>query len=66
MKTFTEEEIAAMTKAQAESEISNLVYEAGRLYEQLERARKLYGNAHHTRQLVATFAKLEMGKRWVP
>lgn len=68
MKTFTDEEIAAMTKAEAEKLIFDAIFEATSLIAQLEQAGKLYQVTMGlpTRHYIATYAELEMGKRWKP
>jgi hypothetical protein len=53
-----------MTKRDALTAISNAVYEATMLLEQLEHAGKVGGNGHHLRQYVAEFAENIIIERW--
>jgi len=53
-----------MTLSQAETEISNKVYEACLLFERLEHVKKVRGNGHHMMQKVAAFAVDLLRIRW--
>lgn len=63
MKTYTDEQLQAMTLEDAIAEIGNRVYEATRLIECLEfckandGGKRIRGNGHHLRQEIAEFAK---------
>lgn len=48
----------------AKAEISNKIYDASILFEQLEYRGKVYGNGHHIRQKIATYASKLMEERW--
>jgi hypothetical protein len=53
-----------ITKESASVEISNRVYQAALLFEQLESLGLIQGNGHHLAQKVAEFAKTLLDKRW--
>lgn len=65
---FTEQEIdeniEKLDMKSAMNEISNAVYQASKIIEQLEGAGKVLGNGHHARQNIAKFAADEIMKRW--
>jgi len=65
MKEKTREEVKAMTKEDAMTYISSLVYEASKVIETLENCGKCRGNGHHARQKVADFAAKEIEDRWL-
>lgn len=48
-----------------EAELSREVYGASELLERLERKGLLFGNGHHMRQKVATFAVGLLKSRWI-
>ena len=56
MRTFTDEQIAAMTFEEAEAELKNRVYEAAIFLEWLESAGLVSGNGHHAAQEIARAA----------
>jgi|LGVF01.2.fsa_nt_gb hypothetical protein len=49
-----------MTLRDAQREIANATYLATGLFEQLEQKNKIFGNGHHIRQEVASFAEQMM------
>ena len=53
-----------MTLKDAQTEISNKVYEVCLLYEAFEHLGKVRGNGHHMAQYVATYASDLMEKQW--
>jgi hypothetical protein len=53
-----------MTMKEAEAKISNDVYKATLLIEQLEGAGLILGDGHHMRQAVAAFAANLVRERW--
>ncbi len=53
-----------ITKHEAENEITNAVYAATQIFEQLENRGLLLGNGHHARQKIAETARLELSNRW--
>jgi len=53
-----------MDLAKAETDLTNNVYEAVKLLEQLQFENKLDGNGHHARQAIAQFAVAELRARW--
>ena len=53
-----------MDLATAKVEVSNAVYEATRLIEDLEHTGKVLGNGHHIRQRIAQFAVDELTRSW--
>jgi hypothetical protein len=61
MRTYTQEEIEQMDLETAQAELSNNLYEASRLIEQLEYTKnkegnkRISGNGHHIRQQIAKF-----------
>lgn len=55
----------ALTVDQAATLISNAVYEACGLYEQLQHAGRVGGNGHHVRQKIANAATALMRERWI-
>lgn len=50
--------------AAAEAELSNAIYAAARLLEDLEHAGLVHGNGHHMRQAVAESAVELLRERW--
>lgn len=64
-RTFTPEQVRLMSRNDAENELSNIVYQATVLLEQLEYAGKIRGNAHHARQAIAKAASEEVKNRWI-
>jgi len=54
-----------MTLEEAMAFISNRVYEATAIIEQLEGAGLISGNGHHARQKLAGLAAEEIKKRWL-
>jgi hypothetical protein len=57
-------DIKQMSLKDAQVEISNKIYEATRLIEELEYAGKVSGNGHHARQKIAKFATDDLAERW--
>lgn len=55
----------AVDQAEMEAELGNMLYAAGQLIEQLERAGHVRGNGHHARQCVAAFGVAELRARWI-
>ncbi len=51
---------------QAQAQISNAVYEATRVIEELEHTGRIRGNGHHIRQRIAKFAEDLLTERWEP
>ena len=49
---------------EAQSELSNRIYEAARLLEELEYAGKVIGNGHHMRQQLCQVAERLLADRW--
>ena len=72
MKTFTDEELAAMPLHEAQSSLGNEIYEAAALVERLEcvkakdGGKRIQGNGHHIRQAIAGFASELLEQRWNP
>lgn len=65
MRIFTDEQLSNIDFSTAEAALSNNVYEASRLIEQLEYAGKVRGNGHHARQAIAAAATEELKSRWI-
>jgi hypothetical protein len=63
-RPLTADEINTMDLAEACSQITNRVYTASLLFEQLEHRGAVSGNGHHAAQQVAAFAEKEMRERW--
>lgn len=64
MKRLEIDEIKKMEQSQIEAELSNRVYEAALLLEQMEHAGRIGGNGHHKAQRVAEAALKEMRQAW--
>lgn len=64
MRTLTTEEVAKMDKSALEAELSNRVYEAALLLEQMEHVGLIGGNGHHKAQRVAAYAVEQMTLSW--
>jgi hypothetical protein len=56
--------VRTMTLKDAQTELSNRVYEAARLLEELEYAGKVFGNGHHMRQQLCAAAEALLAERW--
>jgi hypothetical protein len=65
MRPITVEDCKTMGLEFARAEISNRVYEAARLFETLECAKRVRGNGHHLAQDVAGYAAQRLEDRWV-
>ena len=69
MKLYTKEELKEMDIETAKVELSNNLYEASRLIEQLEYTigkdgnKRISGNGHHLRQQIAKFGTDLLVKR---
>ena len=59
------EHVRNMNLDDAKAAISNSVYAATTLFEQLESAGKCRGNGHHARQSLAAAAAAELQSRWL-
>lgn len=70
MRKYSDKELQAMPLADAMVEISNQVYEATGLIEQLEYCKandggkRIRSNGHHLRQEIAEFAKKLLKENW--
>lgn len=64
IRHFTDAELDAMTLEDAEAHLSNAVYFATGLVEQLEHRKKVWGNGHHARQKIAQAAVADLRGRW--
>ena len=58
------DDIKKMSKNQLEAELSNRVYAAALLLEQMEHAGLIFGNGHHKAQRIAKCAVEEMRTSW--
>lgn len=58
-------DLSKISKDDAMSLVSNQVYAATALLEQLEAAGLLSGNGHHVRQKIAQVAADEVNARWI-
>jgi hypothetical protein len=56
--------LAAMTLDDAAVELSNALYKASLLFEELEHAGKVDGNGHHLAQEVCSFGDNLLKSRW--
>lgn len=56
--------VRTLTLRDAQSELSNKLYEASRLLEELEHAGRVLGNGHHMRQHVCAFGEQLLAERW--
>lgn len=65
MKNYTDKELAEMTFSEAETALSNSIYEASALIERLQYAGKISGNGHHARQAIVKHAVAELFMRWL-
>lgn len=65
MREYTSEELKAMTLREVQVEISNRVYACTGFLEDLEHAKKIFGNGHHMRQIVAKYAEDLIEQRWI-
>lgn len=67
---MTKDQLQAMTIADAKVELSNRIYEAAGLIEELEYCvasdgtKRIRGNGHHIRQQIAKFAESLLAERW--
>ena len=59
------EKLKTLSLVEAESAISNIVYEATELFERLEYLGLVRGNGHHIRQKLARAAMEELRSRWL-
>ncbi len=59
------ERLKNMTLAEAKAELSNAIYRAGAIIEDLEHAGKVHGNGHHARQHLCEAATKELESRWI-
>ena len=70
MKIYTEAELENMDLETAKAELSNNLYAASKLIEQLEYTRsptgnkRIYGNGHHIRQAISKFGTDLLEERW--
>lgn len=64
-RQFTDEQLAAMSLAEAECELSNRVYKAAIFFEHLEGKGKVRGNGHHMAQEICRQACEMLRGRWV-
>lgn len=64
MRQFSNDELRAMTLADAKAELGNRVYDACWLLEQLEGVGKVGFNGHHLMQSVAAFATNLLEGQW--
>lgn len=70
MRNYLDEELQSMTLEDASVEISNRVYAATGLIEQLEYrkakdgGKRIRGNGHHLRQAISEFAKKLIKENW--
>lgn len=70
MKNYSDEELQSMSLADASAKISNRVYAATGLIEQLEYCKskdggkRIRGNGHHLRQEIAAFAAKLLKENW--
>ena len=64
IRTFTVEQLRDMSLEDAETHLSNAVYQATAILEGLEHAGKVFGNGHHARQNAALAAVVELRGRW--
>lgn len=64
MENLTIEEIKQMDKESLAAELSNRVYDAALLLEQMEGAGLIGGNGHHKAQRVAAYAVQQMNEAW--
>ena len=62
---YTDENLKDMTLSEAQTEISNRIYEAAVLYELLESKHKVGGNGHHIRQKLSSYAMKLMEDSWI-
>lgn len=62
--TLMRQRLQEMSREELEIELSNRVYEAARLIEQLEHVGLVLGNGHHAAQSIAEFAVKELKSRW--
>jgi hypothetical protein len=60
----TTEELSQMTLEDAENRLSNIIYEASKMVEQLENLGKVQGNGHHIRGYIAKYAQEQLRKYW--
>lgn len=60
-----EPDLSQISKEDAMNLVSNQVYAATALIEQLEAAGRLSGNGHHARQQLAKLAADEVNARWI-
>lgn len=65
MKNLTLAQIKKMDKGALAAELSNRVYAAALLLEQMEHAGRIGGNGHHKAQHVAKAAEDEMTRAWI-
>lgn len=65
MRELTIEEIEKMDKGSLAAELTNRVYMAALLLEQMEHAGRIGGNGHHKAQAVAAKAEEEMNHAWI-
>ena len=63
-KLFTREELTNMDLETAKVELSNALYLASRIVEDLEYRRKIFGNGHHIRQQISKFGADLLEERW--
>lgn len=61
----TIEYLKTLTQSQIEAELSNTVYHASCIIEQLENMGLVYGNGHHAAQGIAEFAVKDLKSRWI-
>jgi hypothetical protein len=59
-----DEKLQHMTLDDAVSNLSNRVYDATRIVEELEYAGRVRGNGHHLRQEIAAFAVKLLREQW--
>ncbi len=59
-----DEKLQHMTLDDAVSNLSNRVYDATRIVEELEYAGRFRGNGHHLRQEIAAFAVKLLREQW--
>ncbi len=64
MKNFSAQELTKMDLETAANELSNRIYLAAGLIEDLENFGRLKGNGHHIRQSIALYAETELRRRW--
>lgn len=62
---LTIEEIKKADKATLTAELSNRVYAAAILLEQMENAGRIGGNGHHHAQDIAKYAEDKLNREWI-